>query len=125
MRFMSPIRQSDSEPETPVVLSGSSPIQVKFIGWLVLILAGGFSGCIWWAATMSTKLDVVIANQSTQIATTKAMAEDLALLKEWRVRIDTVGSPEMVKRTEALRKDLDELRTKFDLHLATTMQKTP
>lgn len=116
----------NDEPAEPApVLSGNSPIQVRFIGWLVLVIAGGFSGSIWWAASMSTKLDTVINNQSVQMANTKAVVEDVSRLKEWRIQVDTVGSPELVKKTEALRRDIDTLRERFDLHLATTSPKTP
>ena len=74
---------------------------------------------------MSTKLDVVISNQTIQMAATKAVVEDVSRLKEWRIQIDTVGSPEMVKRVDLVRHDLDEVRQKFDLHLATTIPKQP
>ena len=103
-----------------VVLSGTSPIQVKFIGWLVIVCAGGFGGWIWWAASMSTKLDVVIANQSSQIAATKVVAEDVSHLKEWRIQIDTVGSPQLVKRVDNLKQELDDLHKAFDLYRATS-----
>lgn len=111
--------------ETPrkMVLSGSSPIQVRFIGWLVLVIAGGFSGSIWWAATMSTKMDTMILNQAAQMTATKAVTEDVSRIKEWRVQIDTVGSPEMVKRVDVLRRDHDELKNRVDLHMATTTGK--
>lgn len=117
---MTPFKSKD---ENGIVLSGSSPIQVKFIGWLVLVCASGFAGSIWWAATMSTKLDVVISNQSVQMAATKAVVEDVSRLKEWRIQIDTIGSPELVKRADSLRRDVDELTRKLELHLATTMNK--
>ena len=119
---MSGSSESESVAKT---LSGSSPIQVRFIGWLVVVCAGGFGGWIWWASAMSTKLDVVIANQTIGMAATKAVVEDVSRLKEWRVQIDTVGSPEMVKRVDVIRHDLDEVRQKFDLHLATTTTKQP
>lgn len=111
---------SDTDDNSKLVLSGASPIQVKFIGWLVVVCAGGFGGWIWWAASMSTKLDVVISNQTLQIAATKALAEDVSRLKEWRIQIDTVGSPQMVKRADEMRREIDDLSKAFDLHKATT-----
>ena len=114
--------QTEMQPENNqnLVLSGASPIQVKFIGWLVIVCAGGFGGWIWWAASMSTKLDVVISNQSVQLAATKALAEDVSRLKEWRISIDTIGSPAMSKRVDALDKQFDELSRAFEMHKATT-----
>ena len=120
---MTPFKSHDVE-ETRV-LSGTSPIQVKFIGWLVVVCAGGFGGWIWWAASMSTKLDVVITNQSTQMAATKSVTEDVSRLKEWRVQIDTIGSPQMVRRVDIIRSDLDSLTSELKLHLATTTNKQP
>jgi len=104
----------DKEP-VPVVLGGSSPIQVRFIGWLVIVCAGGFGGWIWWASAMSTKLDIVIANQSAQLTMVKNVSDEVARLKEWRIQIDTVGSASAVE----LHNKLDELTKAFALHLAT------
>lgn len=122
---MAPHQRSEEQPEPNSVLSGDSPIKVRFIGWLVLVCASGFTGAIWWAAVMSTKLDTVISNQSIQMAATKAVVEDVSRLKEWRIQIDTIGSPEIVKRVDNLRRDLDELRSRYELHIATTVPKAP
>lgn len=108
------------EEDTVKVLSGASPIQVKFIGWLVVVLAGGFGGCIWWAATMSTKLDVVIANQSVQMAAIKAVVEDVSRLKEWRVQVDTVGSPTIAKEVGEMRQQINDLQKQLDMHKLAT-----
>lgn len=109
---------SDKEDVPSVVLSGSSPIQVKFIGWLVIVCAGGFGGWIWWASSMSTKLDVVIANQAAQLASVKALAEDVSRLKEWRIQVDTIGSPAIVKRVDILKQEVDDLAKAFAMYKA-------
>lgn len=113
--------------EKPVVLSGTSPIQVRFIGWLVIVCASGFGGSIWWAAVMSTKLDLVISNQATQMAATKAVVEDVSRLKEWRISVDTVGSPTIVRRVDSLDKRVDDLSKQFEMHKITgrTTSKQP
>jgi hypothetical protein len=116
--YMDKSKREDDGPA--VVLSGTSPIQVKFIGWLVLVCAGGFGGWIWWASAMSTKLDVVIANQSAQLLMVKDITEDVSRLKEWRIQIDTVGSPTMVQRLNSAEKQMIELQKAFALHLALT-----
>lgn len=113
--------KSDEKP--PLVLSGGSPIQVRFIGWLVIVCASGFGGSIWWAAVMSTKLDLVITNQSTQMAATKAVVEDVSRLKEWRITIDTIGSPATVKRLDGHDRDINDLQKQFEMHKVTTLPK--
>lgn len=110
---------SPKEPVEHAILSGTSPIQVKFIGWLVVVCAGGFGGWIWWAASMSTKLDVVIMNQATQLAAVKALTEDVSRLKEWRIQIDTVGSPMLVKRVDDIKAEVETLSRSYELHKAT------
>lgn len=69
---------------------------------------------------MSTKLDVVIQNQSVQLAAVKTLSEDVSRLKEWRIQIDTMGSPAVVRRLDDLKKDHDDLAKTFGLHIATT-----
>lgn len=104
------------------VLGGNTPIHVKFIGWLVITCAAGFGGSIWWAATMSAKMDQILENQAKELTASKIISDDVTRLKEWRVQIDTVGSPTMVKRMEKTDEELRALREKFELHVATTIQ---
>lgn len=110
------------EESAKSVLSGASPIQVKFIGWLVMVCAAGFGGWIWWAATVSAKLDTILTNQTLQSAAMKAIVEDVSRLKEWRVQIDTVGSSALNKRIDLLESDFRTLQKDFDLHKATTVK---
>jgi len=105
----------NSKVPPQVVLSGTSPIQVRFIGWLVIVIAGGFGGWIWWAAAMSTKLDVVISNQAAQLTMLKDVTADVYSLKEWRVQIDTVGSPAIVRRLEKVDMCLHEMEKELAL----------
>lgn len=115
---------STDEPKS-LVLSGSSPIQVKFIGWLVLVVAGGFGGWIWWAASMSTKLDVVISQQAAQLAMVKSITEDVSRLKEWRIQIDTIGSQATVRRLDTMENLYNKLEKEYELHKATTTSTAP
>lgn len=107
---------NEEQQEAARVLGGSSPIQVRFVGWLVVTCAVGFGGWIWWAASMSTKLDVVISNQASQMAATRAVVEDVSRLKEWRAQIDTIGSPAVVKRLDELEKEYREIANQFEIH---------
>ena len=105
----------NSKVPPQVVLSGTSPIQVRFIGWLVIVIAGGFGGWIWWAAAMSTKLDVVISNQAAQLSMVKEVTGDVSRLKEWRIQIDTVGSAALCGRVSALENDMRGLEKELAL----------
>lgn len=102
------------------ILSGDTPIHVKFLGWLVIVCAGGFGGWIWWAATISTKLDLVIQGQATQTKAIVAVTEDVSRLKEWRVQVDTVGSPSLLKRVDEISREINLIQKDFELHKATT-----
>ena len=110
----------ESDQPSSLVLSGTSPIQVKFIGWLVIVCAGGFGGWIWWAASMSAKLDVVISGQAAQVMASKSISEDVTRLKEWRVQIDTVGSPALLKRVDDIDRRVETMSKEFELHKVTT-----
>lgn len=121
-----PPQEEDTESPSPrLVLSGTSPIQVKFIGWLVIVCAGGFGGWIWWASSMSTKLDVVIANQSTQLSMLKEVNADVSALKEWRIQVDTVGSQPMARRVAQLEKEVAAIAKDMEMHKVTTDRKSP
>lgn len=109
------------EQPRPLVLSGASPIQVKFIGWLVLVCAGGFGGWIWWAASMSTKLDTVISQQALQLAMVKSVSEDISRMKEWRIQIDTIGSQATVRRLDAIEVRMGIMEKNWEIHKATTV----
>ena len=110
----------ESDQPSSLVLSGTSPIQVKFIGWLVIVCAGGFGGWIWWAASMSAKLDVVISGQAAQVMASKSISEDVTRLKEWRVQIDTVGSPALLKRVDDIDRRMETISKEFELHKVMT-----
>lgn len=113
----------DNGEKTAIVLGGNTPIHVKFIGWLVVVCAAGFGGWVWWAASMSTKLDIVISNQATQLAAIREVVQDVSRLKEWRIQVDTVGSPSMVKKVEDLTREMIELNRQFELHKVETKPK--
>lgn len=118
------MKPTDENNEKPaVVLSGNTPIHVKFIGWLVIVCAGGFGAWVWWAASMSTKLDIVISNQATQLAAIREVVQDVSRLKEWRIQIDTVGSPMIVKRVDDLSRQFLEISRELELHKVETKTK--
>lgn len=82
---------------------------------LLSLCAGGFCAWIWWAATISTKLDSIMTQQSALVAASTVMRSDLEDLKAWRKLIDAAGSPRLQsieKEIEALRRDLDTHKAK-------------
>lgn len=68
-------------------LSDQTPVQLG----LLLAVIGGVCACIWWAATINSKLDSVLKLQAAS---------------------DTLASQ--------TRRDLDTLRREFDVHIAAT-----
>lgn len=99
------------------------PIQAA-IGLVITIVgmsAAGFGTSIWWASSISTKMDVVVKQGQEQSAMTMANSTRISALELWQRQLDAIGSPQMVKRTEELSKDLTALREEFNLHRATTV----
>lgn len=80
---------------------------------------------IWWASSVSTKMDVMIALQKAQDAINSRYDQRLIELERWRDVIDSTGSKSMVKRTEDLKGEMDNLRREFDVHRATHNLKSP
>jgi hypothetical protein len=115
----------DKEPENKdvKVLDGTTPVQIRFIGWLLSICAGGFCIWIWWAATISSKLDALISQTATQALAVKAITDDVTRLKEWRIQVDTAGSPTMSKKVDELAREILDLQKQLDMHKATTTAK--
>lgn len=97
-------------------LGTDSPVKVGFILALLSLCAGGFSVWIWWAATISTKLDTVITQQAAMNALTSKMASDVEELKSWRRLIDASGS----KQAQDITKEIEFLRRDLELHKAKT-----
>jgi cytoskeletal protein RodZ len=63
-------------------ISEATPIQIG----LVLIIVGGFASWIWWAATISSKLDTVLKFQQVQDSSITSLRADLnTLTRDFKV----------------------------------------
>lgn len=94
---------------------------IAFLG----LCASGFGTSIWWASSVSTKMDVMIALQKAQDAINSRYDQRLVELERWRDVVDSTGSKSMVKKTEEIKGELDTLRREFDVHRATHVLKSP
>lgn len=113
-------RANSNDEDDPVdrrTITQATPIQIG----MVLILLAGFASWIWWAATISSKLDVLVSKQAITENALATVRSDLDSLKAWRVAIDTSGSPSAVK----LREELQSLGHRLDLHLQQISGKGP
>lgn len=106
------------------VLGDSTPVRLGFIIGLVVVLAGGFGGCIWWAATLSSKTDTIIAQLTMLNDKSNGHGAAISDLQAWRKLVDTVGTAAMMNKTSDLEKKMDDLARKLELHIVTTT-KTP
>jgi hypothetical protein len=84
-------------------ISENTPIRIG----LIIAFLGIFGGAVWWASSISTKLDAIILSQTAlQTADTKQTAEIIAL--QDRVKsIELVGSPPVLNRLTIIEKRLD------------------
>lgn len=114
-RFMP--RRTSGEPETERSISQTTPIQIGLvIGLCTLLLGGG-----WWAATVSTKLDVVLQKQTASEGIQAGFRTDVDSLKVWRGVVDTSGSPAV----QRLRDEMVVLERKVDLHVESERKARP
>lgn len=116
--------QESSDEDTArshaIAISDSTPVRLGLIICLLGICAAGFGGWIWWAATISAKMDVLLTQQGAMVQTSNGHSKDIEELKSWRKMIDSVGTPAMMAKTDDLEKKVQELSRQFELHKATT-----
>jgi hypothetical protein len=98
------------------IISEKTPVRIGLLLTVALLLTGGFGTSIWWAATISTKLDAIIISQSVQTAAVASVQTDVSDLKAWRKLIDTSGSPQVT----TLASQINELKRAMEVHIAQT-----
>lgn len=98
------------------ILSGESGVKISLVLTLMGLTAGGFAFWIWWAATVSTKLDNIILQQSVASTQQTKLMSDVEELKAWRNMVDKNGSATAQSIGDRVR----ELEKKFELHEART-----
>ena len=111
----------DTEEETQVTertISESTNIRIRLVIALLALCAAGFGGWIWWASSISAKIDVLISQQQTSNRALEAVSSKVSDLESWRKLVDTIGTPAMVTRVNDLQKQMEEMSRKFELHEA-------
>ncbi len=100
------------------ILGENTPIRIGLLLTIALLLVGGFGTSIWWAATISTKLDAIIISQGVESATIAAAQADVADLKAWRKVVDVAGSPAESARLDGLTAKVNSIDEMLKLHIA-------
>ena len=100
------------------ILGENTPIRIGLLLTIALLLVGGFGTSIWWAATISTKLDAIIISQGVESATIAAAQADVADLKAWRKVIDVAGTPATSSRLDGLTAKVNSIDEMLKLHIA-------
>ena len=112
-------RQELREMRDNGILGESTPIRLGLLLTIALLLVGGFGGSIWWAATISTKLDAIIISQGVQTVAIASVQADVADLKAWRKVVDVAGTPSTSARLDSLAVKLNAVDEMLKLHIAT------
>lgn len=109
--------QLEEPPTVTRAIGQSTPIQISMVVALLAI----FASWIWWAATINSKLDVLVNRQTTIESTLTTIRNDVESLKAWKVEIQSVGSPKVQK----LEDDVRNLTHRFDLFQQNPTGKKP
>jgi hypothetical protein len=100
------------------VIGEKTSVRIGLLLTIALLLTGGFGTSVWWAATISTKLDAIIISQGIQTVTIGEVQADVADLKAWRKVIDVAGTPSASVRLDALSAHLNTVEEMIKLHIA-------
>jgi hypothetical protein len=100
------------------IIGEKTPIRIGLLLTIALLLTGGFGTSIWWAATISTKLDAIIISQGVQTTAIATTQTDVADLKAWRKVIDVAGTPAASSRLDALSAKLNTVEEMIKMHIA-------
>ena len=101
------------------IIGEGTPIRMGLLLSIALLLVGGFGTSIWWAASISTKLDAIIISQSVQTAAISIAQTDISDLKAWRKVVDVAGTQSASARLDALGAKLNNVEELIKLHIAT------
>jgi hypothetical protein len=90
-------------------LSVDSPVKIGLVVVFLGLTATALGGAIWWAATVSTKLDSVLLQFKALNDADRAVLSQVDTLKERVREIELIGSPKakaLEDRVSALEKAL-------------------
>lgn len=104
------IRSAVEKANGKIVIGQATPIQMGF----VVALLGFVLGCVWWAATINAKLDLLVGkvDAAKDISESNRLAIDS--LKLWKAEIDRSGS----KAVDALKSEFEQFKMDFRVHCA-------
>lgn len=105
------------------VLGESTHVKLGFIIAFLGLCAGGLGVWIWWAATINSKLDMMLTHEQSTMQAIQQIQKDVNDLESWRKVVDTVGTPTVSPRLSQLEKDMDKLTKDLELHIATTQRR--
>lgn len=101
------------------IIGPTTGIQIVLVIGFLTICGGGFGGSIWWASSISTKLDAVLAAQRNQETSVGLNRADIAELKLWKERIESNGSLPCQRKFEKFGQDMLELQKDWAVHKRT------
>ena len=120
------IRLNNPQPTMTQARNIVVPLSVAF-GILATSLAlcvAGFGSSIWWASSVSTKLELLIKQGSEQMSASASLANRLTALELWQRQVDSVGSPTVAKELAEQKAAIERLREDFNMHKATSESKS-
>lgn len=106
---MHEVRQAEE-----AVLGTNSGVKIGLVISLLGLCAGGLGAWVWWAATISAKLDNIILTQTAQATVQTKMGADVEELKAWRKLVDTVGSGPV----QSIKDEVKVIKNELELHKA-------
>lgn len=105
-------KKTNGSNNRETVIGETTPIKIG----LVLLLVGALSGAIWWAATITAKLDSIISSQITTTASlTKLDSSTSASIIELKSR-DIALDKSIADIKTSIDKDMSEIKLKIALN---------
>jgi hypothetical protein len=108
--------QRQERSEIRRIIGEKTPVQLGVTAAFYVFSFGLVVASVWWAATLTEKINTVLKNQDAQNITMSAMQADISDLKAWRKVIDTSGSPQAA----SLSKEINDLKRELEVHIAET-----
>ncbi len=86
------------------------PVAITLFVAMIGVFGGCFGTSIWWASSISTKMDVLVSQGKEVALITSVNGSRIMALELWQRQIDAVGSPATTKRIDALERVITDLR---------------
>lgn len=95
-------------------ISEKTPVKLGFIVLICSVLLGAILSGVWWAATVTVKLDNILIQNAAAAQLQSKLADDVADLKAWKKLVESNGSP----AAQQTAKDLELIKKDLELHKA-------